>query len=99
MGMWNSLKGWLGLGVLAGSLMLPNDGKSDVLDISNNSSSNPNVGSVYMEQTHYEGAEERYDDFPDIPWSTGPPPPLESKWFNLYTEPYDVPLFTDGRPP
>ncbi len=96
MGLWNNLKRWLGIGVLAGSLMLPSVGKADSLEVSNFGDAVNNIGSSTLYQKHRSDAQENYDAR-DGPWSTAPIPPYDD-WVKIYTEPYSEELETDARP-
>jgi len=95
---WNNLKKWLGVGVLAGGLMLPLTAKGDGWKVGV-VTSDSSVGYRSMNQAHGDGAEELYDTDWDVPWSTGPPPPSQQKWLKADSRPYEIELYTDGRPP
>ena len=94
---WKSLRKWLGMGVLAGSLMTPNEGKSDSLQIKNLGDNISTFGSNYYPK-HEEGAQEgeSYDGY-DSDWDGFPDNP-NNKWLKTYTDPYSFTLQTDSRP-
>ena len=101
MAIWNNLKKWLGMGVLAGSLALPISSRAneDGVGITNfEGLGNVGGGTFYI--SHFIGGEEAYD-LGDVTWSwmNENLPNPNNKWLKVHTQPYSVELQTDGRPP